>query len=100
MITLTTWRNTLLSQVKSYIDNNINLAKVNVIDPTKNRFSQPVSSKEILVKFETSKNDYYYRSLLCVKDEDLERHLKIELLVTTCILTFRKRGLWGQHASS
>ena len=30
-----TWRNTLLSQVKSYIDNNLYLAKVNVTDPTK-----------------------------------------------------------------
>ena len=29
------WRNTLLRQVKSYIDNNLNPAKVNEIDSTK-----------------------------------------------------------------
>ena len=45
-----TWRNTLLSQVKSYIDNNLCPAKVNVIDPTKDRFTQPLSVKEVLDK--------------------------------------------------
>ena len=45
-----TWRNTLLSQVKSYIDNNLCPAKVNVIDPTKDRFTQPLSVKEVLYK--------------------------------------------------
>ena len=34
-----TWRNTLLKQVKSYIDNNLNPAKANVIDPTKDNFT-------------------------------------------------------------
>ena len=43
-----TWINTLLKQVKSSIDNNLNPAKVNVIHPTKDNFSQPVSVKEIL----------------------------------------------------
>ena len=38
-----TWRITLLSQVKIYIDNNFYPAKVNVIDPTKDNFSQPLS---------------------------------------------------------
>ena len=33
------WRNALLSQVKSYIDNNLYPAKANVIDPTKENFT-------------------------------------------------------------
>ena len=40
-----TWRNKLLKLVKSYIDNNLNPAKVNVIDPTKETFTQPLSVK-------------------------------------------------------
>ena len=36
---IVTWRNALLQQVKSYIDNNLNPAKVNVIDPIKDNFS-------------------------------------------------------------
>ena len=43
-----TWRNTLLRQVKSYIDNNLNPVRVKVIDPTKDNFTQPLSVKEIL----------------------------------------------------
>ena len=38
-----TWRNTLLSQIKSYIDNDLDPAKVNVIDPTEDNFTQPLS---------------------------------------------------------
>ena len=64
----------ILSQVKSYIDNN---AKVNVIDPTKDNFTQPLSVKEILDELEISKDDYY-RALSISKDEDLELHLKKE----------------------
>ena len=40
-----TWRNTQLRQVKSYIDNNLNSPKVNVIDPTKDTFTQSLSIK-------------------------------------------------------
>ena len=54
-----TWRNTLLRQVKSYIDNNLNPAKVNMIDPTKENFTQPLHIKEILDEFEISMDDYY-----------------------------------------
>ena len=39
-------RNTLLSQVKRYINNNPCPAKVNVIDPIKDNFTQPLSVKE------------------------------------------------------
>ena len=49
-----TWRNTILRQVKSYIDNNLYPAKVNVIDPTKENFTQPLSVKEILNELEIS----------------------------------------------
>ena len=40
-----TWRNTMLGQTKSYIDNNLNPAKINVIDPTEDSFTQPLSIK-------------------------------------------------------
>ena len=52
-----TWRNTLLRQVKSYIDNNLNPAKVNMIDATKENFTQPLHIKEILDEFEISMDD-------------------------------------------
>ena len=67
-------RNTLLKQVKNYIYNNLNPAKVNVIDPTKENFTQPLSFKEILDKLEISKEDYY-RALSISKEKDLELHL-------------------------
>ena len=34
-------------EVKSYIDNNLNPAKVNMIDPTEGSFTEPLSIKEI-----------------------------------------------------
>ena len=37
-----------LKQVRSYIDNHLNTAKVNVIDPTKDNFTQPLSVQEVL----------------------------------------------------
>ena len=46
------WRNTLPRQVESYIDNNLNSVKVNVIDPTKDNFTQSLSVKEILDELE------------------------------------------------
>ena len=69
-----TWRNTFLNQVKSYTDNNLNPAKVNVIEPTKKKFIQPLRVQEILDKLQISKADYY-RALSISKDEDLELHL-------------------------
>ena len=70
-----TWRNTLLKQVKSYIDNNLNPAKINVIDSTKDIFTQPLGVQEILDELEISKVTYY-RALSISKDEYLELHLK------------------------
>ena len=53
-----TWINILLSQIKSYIDNNLYPAKINVVDTTKDNFTQPLSVKEILDELEISKDDY------------------------------------------
>ena len=52
------WKNTLLRQVKSYINNNLNPAKVNVIYPAKENFTQPLSIKKILDKLEICKDHY------------------------------------------
>ena len=38
----------ILKEVKRYIDNNFNPEKLNVIDPTKDIFTQPLSVREIL----------------------------------------------------
>ena len=54
-----TRRNTLLIQIKCCIDNNLNLAKVKVIDPTKDNFTQSLTIKEILDELSIS-NGYYY----------------------------------------
>ena len=42
---------------RKYIDNNLNPAKVNVINPTKDNFTQLLSVKEFLDELEISKND-------------------------------------------
>ena len=68
------WRKALLKKVKKYIDNP-NPAKVNVIDPTKDNFTQPLSIQEILDELEISKDDYY-KALSVSKNEDSELHLK------------------------
>ena len=51
---------------------------VNVIYPTKDNFTQPLSVKEVLEELEVFKNDCY-RVFSKSKDEDLELHLKREL---------------------
>ena len=60
--------------MKSYIDNNLNPMKVNVIDPSKDNFTQPLSVKEILDELEVSQDDYQ-RAFSISKDEDLELQL-------------------------
>ena len=48
---------------------------MNVLDPTKENFTQPMSVKKIVGKSEISREDYY--RVLCIsKDEDSELHLK------------------------
>ena len=65
----------MLEKVKGYTDINLNPAKVNVIVPTKVKFTQPMSVQEILDELEISKEDSY-RALSISKDEDLELYLK------------------------
>ena len=65
--------------IKSYIDNNLNPAKVNVIDPTRDNFTQPLSVREILDELEICKVEYY-GALSLSKDKDLELHLKRQLV--------------------
>ena len=60
-------------QVKSYI-NNLNPAKANVTDPTKESFTQPLSIKKILDDLKIS-NDYY-KAFSILKGEGLGLHLK------------------------
>ena len=57
------WRNTLLQQVKSYNDNNLNSAKVNVIDSTKGNFTQPLCVQEILGELRISRVACYSISI-------------------------------------
>ena len=54
---------------------NMNLAKVNIIDPTKENFTQPLSVQEILDELEISNVDCY-RALSILKDEDLKLQLE------------------------
>ena len=68
-------RNTFLRQVKSYVNNILYPANVNVINRIKDDFTQPLSIKEILDELKISKDDDY-RVLSISKDEDLELHLK------------------------
>ena len=49
--------------VKSYVDSNLNLAKIFVVDVTIDSFIQPLSVKEIWDRLEISK-DGYCRALL------------------------------------
>ena len=46
-----TWRNTLLRQVKSHIDDNLNPAKINLINPVKDNFTQLLRFKKILQSY-------------------------------------------------
>ena len=61
--------------IKTYINNNFYPVKVNVIDPTKDNFTTPLSVKKVLRELEVSRDDYY-RALSISKDEDLKLNLK------------------------
>ena len=54
-----TWRNAVLGKVKDYIDDNLNPSKVNVVDPTKDNFTQPLTIQEIVNELEISEDDCY-----------------------------------------
>lgn len=60
----------MLKQAKSYVYYNLNPSKVDVIDPTKDNFTQPLGIKEILDALEISKDDYC-KGLSISKNEDL-----------------------------
>ena len=62
---------------KTYIDINLNPAKANIIDPTTDNFTRPLSVQGVLDELEIYREDYY-RTLSLSKDEDLELHLKRE----------------------
>ena len=49
----------MLGKVKDYIDDNLNPSKVNVVDPTKDNFTQPLTIQEIVNELEISEDDYY-----------------------------------------
>ena len=48
-----------LGKVKNHIDGNLNPSKVNVVDPTKDNFTQPLTIQEIVNELEISEDDYY-----------------------------------------
>ena len=59
--------------MKKYIDEELNPAKVNVIDPEKENYNPPLTIHEILLKLDISKEDYYALSISV--DDDCELHL-------------------------
>ena len=69
------WKNTLLLQFKSHINNKLNSAKVNVIVSTKDSFTWSLSGKEILDELDIS-TDGYCRISPKSKGKNLELHLK------------------------
>ena len=62
----------MLKKVKSYIDNPLNYAKVNINDSKKEYVVQPLSIPENLVQLQT-RNDFY-RALFISKDDDFKLH--------------------------
>ena len=55
-------------------DEELNPAKVNVIDPNKENYKRPLTIDEILLKLHISKEDYYHALSISV-DDDYELHL-------------------------
>lgn len=68
------WSKTLLKKVKSYIHNNLGLAKVNIIDPRKGDFVQPLKVTELLTELQIADDDFY-SGLSISKDDDFELHI-------------------------
>ena len=60
----------ITKQFKSDIDDNFSSLKVNVTDPTKDKFTQPLSIKEILDELGISKDDYY--TALSISEDQYE----------------------------
>ena len=49
----------MLGKVKNYIDDNLNPSKVNLVDPTKDNFTQPLNIQEIFNELQISEDGYY-----------------------------------------
>ena len=60
--------------MKKYIDEELNLAKVNVTDLEKENYKLPLTIDEKLLKLDISKGDYYH-ALSISMDDDYELHL-------------------------
>ena len=60
--------------MKKYIDEELNPAKVNAIDPEKENYKPPTIIYGILLKLDISKEDYYHALPISVND-DYELHL-------------------------
>lgn len=71
------WRKVLLKKFKSYIYNQLDPAKVNIIDLGREIFVQLLSIPEILGEPEIKDEDFY-RGLPISKGDDLQLHLKIK----------------------
>ena len=67
------WRKTLLNYVKRYEDNHLTLAKVDIIDPRKEDFVQPLSIPEILAELQIA-DVGYCRAFSISKDDYFELH--------------------------
>ena len=61
-------------KVEKYIDEELNPAKVNAIDPAKENYKASLTIDEILLKLDVSKEDYYHVRSISV-DDDYEFHL-------------------------
>ena len=54
-----TWKKAVLGKVKNYTDDNLNPSKVNLVDPTKDNFTQPLNIQEIFNELQISEDGYY-----------------------------------------
>ena len=67
-------RKNFLEKVKKYIDEELDPAKVNVIDPETEYYKSPLTIDEILLKLDIPNEDYYHALSISV-DDDYELHL-------------------------
>ena len=86
-----TGRNTLVRQMKSFIETNLDTPKVNMIDPTKDNITQLITTKKILDKLEISR-DNHYRALSISKDDRISSRGILPYFVfknlSCCVLYF------------
>ena len=68
-------RETLLSKVKAFINENLNPRKCNLFDPDKDNYNPPSSITDILTGLDISESDYY-EALAISSDDDFQVHLE------------------------